>query len=308
MGEGSALVTGGAGFIGSHLVSRLLETRSEVIVLDDLSTGHVGNVSAGATLLEGSVADESVYDGLPTDVDTVFHLAAQSSGEASFDDPARDFRSHVVGTFKLLQWCDAHDVDRFVYSSSMSVYGEAEYLPVDETHPIDPKTYYAAGKIAAEAYVSLFDELGVDTTILRLFSVYGPGQNLENMKQGMVSIYLTFLLKDERILVKGPLDRFRDFVFIDDVVGAFTAVIDEPTTHGEVYNVATGTRTEVRELLDTMIRCSDHDDFPIDVTSGTPGDQHGIFGDASKIRNDIGWSASTSLETGLTEMLRAERH
>lgn len=308
MSKSSALVTGGAGFIGSHLVGRLLETRSEVFVLDDLSTGDAGNVPADATLIEGSVADESAYDDLPTDVDTVFHLAAQSSGEASFDDPAGDFRSHVVGTFLLLQWCDAHNVDRLVYSSSMSVYGETEYLPVDETNPTDPKTYYAAGKIAAEAYVSLFDNLGMDTTILRLFSVYGPGQNLENMKQGMVSIYLTFLLEEDKILVKGPLDRFRDFVFVDDIVDAFVAVAGESATYGKVYNVATGVKTEVEELLNTMIRCSDYDDFPIEVTSGTPGDQHGIFGDASKLRKDIGWSASTSLEKGLTEMIRAERN
>jgi UDP-glucose 4-epimerase len=190
----------------------------------------------------------------------------------------------------------------------MSVYGQTEYLPVDETHPTDPKTYYAAGKIASEAYVSLFNNLGMDTTILRLFSVYGPGQNLENMKQGMVSIYLTFLLEEDRILVKGSLDRFRDFVFVEDVVDAFIAVADEPTAYGQVYNVATGNRTEVRDLLDTMIRCSDHDYFPIKVTSGTPGDQHGIFGDASKISNDVGWSSSTSLKKGLTEMIRAERH
>lgn len=308
MSEGSILVTGGAGFIGSHLVSRLLESHSEVIALDDLSTGSAENVPTDATLIEGSIADESVYDSLPTDIDTVFHLAAQSSGEASFDDPMGDFKSHMVGTFHLLQWCDAHGVDRFVYASSMSVYGDIEYLPVDETHPTDPKTYYAAGKLAAEAYVSLFDNLEMNTTILRLFSVYGPGQNLENMKQGMVSIYLTFLLEEDEILVKGPLDRFRDFVFIDDVVDAFTAVVDEPTAYGQVYNVATGHKTEVRELLETMIRCSEYDDFPIEVTSGTPGDQHGIVGDASNIEADVGWSASTDLEEGLTEMIRAERN
>jgi UDP-glucose 4-epimerase len=305
--EGSILVTGGAGFIGSHLVSRLLKDHSAVIVLDDLSTGRAENVPADATLIEGSIADESVYDSLPTDVDTVFHLAAQSSGEASFDNPTGDFKSHIVGTFHLLQWCDTHSVDRFVYASSMSVYGDTEYLPVDESHPTDPKTYYAAGKLAAEAYVSLFDNLGMNTTILRLFSVYGPGQNMDNMKQGMVSIYLTFLLEEDEILVKGALDRFRDLVFIDDVVDAFTAVVDEPTAYGEVYNVATGTKTEVRELLDTMVECSEYDDFPIEVTSGTPGDQHGIFGDASDIQNDVGWFATTSLEDGLTEMIRAER-
>lgn len=308
MSEGSILVTGGAGFIGSHLVSRLLESPSEVIVLDDLSTGSAENVATDATLIEGSIANESVYDSLSTDIDTVFHLAAQSSGEASFDDPTDDFRSHMIGTFQLLQWCDTHSVDRFVYASSMSVYGDIEYLPVDETHPTDPKTYYAAGKLATEAYVSLFDNLEMNTTILRLFSVYGPGQNLENMRQGMVSIYLTFLLEEDEILVKGPLDRFRDFVFIDDVVDAFTAVVDEPTAYGQVYNVATGNKTEVRELLDTMVRCSEFDDFPIEVTSGTPGDQHGIFGDASNIQTDVGWSASTNLEEGLTEMIRAEHN
>ena len=282
MNGGSVLVTGGAGFIGSHLADRLVSDGCAVTVLDDLSTGDPENLPSDVELVNGSVADESVYKTLPTDIDTVYHLAGQSSGEASFDDPGRDFRSHVVGTFNLLQWCQKNDIDRVVYASSMSVYGDPEYQPVDESHPVDPKTYYAAGKLAAEAYLSLFDNLGVNTTVLRLFSVYGPNQNLDNMKQGMVSIYLTFMLEEDHVLVKGSLDRFRDFVYIDDIVDAFTAVAANPQTHGEVYNVATETRTEVRELIDTMIECAGYDEFPIEVGEGTPGDQHGMASTATR--------------------------
>ncbi|WP_440991953.1 NAD-dependent epimerase/dehydratase family protein [Haloarchaeobius baliensis] len=303
----TVLVTGGAGFIGSAMAERLLDTGREVVVVDNLSTGGRENVPAGATFVAGNTADPATYEAVESvsDVDAVFHLAGQSSGEASFDDPVADLESHVIGTFELLRWCRERDIDRLLYASSMSVYGDPRYLPVDESHPSDPKTFYAAGKRGAEAYVRLFDNLGMETTVFRLFSVYGPGQNMANMKQGMVSIFLSFCLDDGPIVVKGPLDRFRDFVYVDDVVDAWVRALDEPATDGETYNLGRGERVTVDELLETMGEVYDGDPGPVEVTDGTPGDQFGIVADATRLRRDLDWEPSVGLREGLTRMLRS---
>jgi UDP-glucose 4-epimerase len=301
------LVTGGGGFIGSSIAARLTESY-DVVVVDNFSTGNKANVPTETTLVEGDLSNTDTYDDLDEyDIDAVLHLAGQSSGEASFDDPEYDFESHAVSTFKLLRWCESTGVSRFVYASSMSVYGDPKYQPVDESHPVDPKTYYAAGKLSAESYVKLFDNLGLDTTIFRLFSVYGPGQNLENMKQGMVSIYLSFVLNSETLTVKGPLERFRDFVYIDDVVKVWTDTIEDSATYGETYNVARCEKVTIRELIERMLEQYGDEDYPIEVADGTPGDQFGIYGDASKLRNDTGWTPSVTIDEGLGQMVSTER-
>lgn len=304
MEESTVLVTGGAGFIGSWMAKRLLNASASVVVVDNLFTGKRNNVPKGATFVEGSLADEETFEQLDEyDIDTVFHLAGQSSGEKSFDDPKLDFRSHAVSTFNLLQWCHTSNIDRVLYASSMSVYGDPEYLPVDESHSVSPKTYYAAGKLSAEAYVKLFGNMGHNTTIFRLFSVYGPGQNMENMKQGMVSIYLSFVLDEETLVIKGPTERFRDFVYIDDVVDAWMTAKDAPETYGETYNICRGRCVEVDELVDTILEICGEDEYPVEVTDGTPGDQFGIYGDASKFKSDVDWEASVSLRSGLERMI-----
>lgn len=307
MGSETVLVTGGAGFIGSAIARQLVDIGDDVIIVDNLTTGQRDNVPDGTTFIEGDISNKNIVNKLDEyEIETVFHLAAQSSGEKSFDDPRYDFRSHVVGTFNLLRWCQSSTVERFVYASSMSVYGDPAYLPVDEQHPVDPKTFYAAGKLAAEAYVQLFDNMGLNTTIFRLFSVYGPNQNMNNMKQGMVSIYLSFLLRDEVLLIKGSTDRFRDFVYIDDVVDAWIEAKDAPATHGEIYNIAREKKITVENLIECMLNCFGDPNYPVEVTDGTPGDQFGIYGDSSKLRQDINWTPDISIEQGLTEMIESE--
>ena len=144
------IVTGGAGFIGSHLAARLLAAGHQVTILDDLSTGRLENIPPAADFIEMDLGREEEYGLLDNlEAAAVFHLAGQSSGEASFYDPLGDLRSHVLSTFWLLEWCQKKQIKRFLYASSMSIYGYPQYLPVDEAHPLAPKTFYAAGKIAA---------------------------------------------------------------------------------------------------------------------------------------------------------------
>jgi UDP-glucose 4-epimerase len=298
------LVTGGAGFIGAAVARALVDNGDTVVVADNLSTGYRGNIPAGCRFVEMDVSNREHFQRLPDDkFDAIFHLAAQSSGEASFQDPWYDFNSHATATFLLLELCRKRGISRFLYGSSMSIYGDPQYLPVDERHPASPKTFYAAGKLAAEAYVSLHSTLGIGTTVFRMFSVYGPNQNLANKMQGMASIYLSFILENKPILVKGSRERFRDFVYIDDVVDAWLSALDKPAAFGKTYNLGTGRQTTVSDLLQTMTACAGNPDYPIEFSGNTPGDQFGMYADIGRLRADLGWEPRWSLEQGLASML-----
>ncbi|MGE5832790.1 MAG: NAD-dependent epimerase/dehydratase family protein, partial [Methanomicrobiales archaeon] len=249
------LVTGGAGFIGSHLARRCLSLGHEVTVIDNLATGQRGNVPPGAAFIEGDISDEATLDRIPPGrIDAVLHLAAQSSGEISDERPDLDLRVNTLGTLLLLSFCRRRGIPRFLYASSMAVYGDPPRNPVSEEVPCHPLSFYGISKRASELYIDHFGRAGLATTCFRMFSVYGPGQDLSNLKQGMVSIFLAYLLEGKPIHVKGSGDRFRDFVYIDDVVEAWIRALDQPATYGKVYNLATGVRTLVRELVREEIR------------------------------------------------------
>lgn len=303
------IVTGGAGFIGSHLASRLISEGYKVTVLDNLSTGKERNVPREANLIKMDLGLEDSYRLLKdADCDAICHLGGQSSGEASFLDPLYDLRSHVMSTFLLLEWCRKKGVRRFLYASSMSVYGDPDHLPVTEEHPYKPKTFYASAKMAAEAYIKLYQTLGIDTTILRLFSVYGPGQNLENKMQGMVSIYLSYMLNGVPIPVKGSGDRFRDLVYIDDVVDAWREALDNPASYGRVYNIASGAKTKVGDILKMLTASFGMDSYPIAYKGNTPGDQFGIVADISRVKKDLKWKPKTDIRDGIDNMVKFEKN
>ena len=302
---GKYLVTGGGGFIGSHIAYHLLERGHDVVVVDNLATGQQENVPPEAKLVNTDISCPEGLELLPEDhYDAVFHLAAQSSGEISHEDPVHDLNTNALGTLLLLEWCRRNEVPRFLFASSMAVYGLTDQMPVRENQSLEPHSFYGISKLAAEQYVRHYAHLGMQTTILRMFNVYGPGQNLTNLKQGMVSIYLAFLIQEEPVLVRGSLDRFRDFIYIDDVVDAWLACLDNPASHGRVYNLGSGRQTFVRELLPELIRAWGHDPstYPVEQGEGTPGDQFGIYGDIAALCNEIGWQPNVDLTEGLRRM------
>jgi len=302
------VITGGAGFIGSHIASRVLSEGCAVTVLDNLSTGKKETIPKGANFIEMDLGLKKSYVYLENiNCDAVFHLAGQSSGEASFADPFNDLRSHVLGTFFLLDWCKKKGIQRFLYASSMSVYGEPDYLPLDEIHPLRPKSFYGAGKTSAEAYIKLYQTLGINITIFRLFSVYGPGQNLKNRMQGMASIYLSYMLEGVPVIVKGSGERFRDFIYIDDVVDIWVLSLDKPVTYGKVYNLASGRKTKVKDLLNALRNSFRNADYPIEYRGGTLGDQIGALADTALIKNDLRWSPKVDLQTGLNKTVDFEK-
>jgi UDP-glucose 4-epimerase len=304
--KNTVIVTGGAGFIGSHIAKRLIETGYDVVVIDNLHTGTADNLPRGAEFLQGDISQKRCLSALPgDDVYAVLHLAAQSSGEVSNERPDLDLQINTLSTLRLLQWCKSHRVARFMYASSMAVYGNVLKNPVSETQVCNPLSFYGISKLSSEHYIRHFAQEGLATTCFRMFSVYGPGQNMTNMKQGMVSIFLAYLLRGEEIWVKGSGDRFRDFIYIDDVVDVWCSSLENAVTHGKIYNLATGKKTTVRELVRKEITLYglDPQECAVKFEGSTPADQFGLFADISLIKRDLGWEPEVPLDDGLKRMI-----
>jgi UDP-glucose 4-epimerase len=300
-----AIVTGGAGFIGSHLCRRLLKEGWSVLAVDNLSSGRARNLPPDCEFKWLDLADEDARTVLPKNgVDVVFHLASHVGQELSFERPLFDLKANAFSTMILLKWCLEHSVKQLIFASSMNVYGDPPSLPVTEATPVQPPSPYAVGKIASEYLCNIYQEFGLNTTSLRLFNVYGPGQDMLNMKQGMVSIYMTYIARNEPVLVRGSKDRFRDFISVHDVVDAFYRCVDE-RAYGKVYNVSTGKKTHVWELLNKTIAAFGYDPKKYPVTFGepTPRDQFGLYGESIRLQNDLGWRPTVSLDDGLAEMV-----
>ncbi len=299
------LVTGGAGFIGSHIARRLLQEGARVWVLDNFLTGSPDNLPKGVGLIEGDITSESVYPILPKEpFDAVFHLAGQSSGPISGKDPVQDLDINAKGTLLLLQWCAEREIPRFLYASSQAVYGDTGGIPVGENHPCAPRSFYGVTKLAAEGYVRIFNSHGLSVTAFRMSNVYGPGQNLDNLLQGMVSIYMAYLLRGEPILVMGSLDRYRDLIYVDDVVEAWIAALNDPITKGKTYNLGSGHRTTVGDLLDAEISAFGYDPetYRVICEGTTHGDIFGLQVDISLLTKDLKWSPEITVHEGILRM------
>lgn len=298
------LVTGGAGFIGSALSRRLLADGHTVAVVDNLSTGKRANVPPEAEFVEYDLARADCLEHLPSGrFDAVCHLAAQSSGPASAEMPYYDLQANAASTLLLSRWCLERAVPRFLYASSMVVYGNDVLSPVAEDAPCDPVSYYGVSKLASEKLLKLAAREGLNVTSFRMFSVYGPGQNLENLKQGMASIFMAYLLRGAEVPVTGSLQRFRDFIYIDDVVNAWVAALKLSSTPSPVYNLGSGVPTQVDELLKLLIRIMGLPlDHPIVEMKGSPSDTFGMYADSKLAAADLGWHPATPLAHGLKAM------
>ena len=298
------LVTGAAGFIGAAIAKKLIEENNEVWTIDNLSTGFIDNIPNGTKFIKGNCQDDKSINQLKnTRFDAIIHYAGQSSGEISFDDPIYDLRTNCESTLKLIQYGLSNGCNRLIYASSMSVYGDVPDMPIPESHPSSPLSFYGVGKLASEHYLRIYQSKGLLPTSMRIFNVYGPGQNLTNLRQGMVSIYLAQLLKNNRIIVKGSSDRFRDFIYVDDVVRIALTLLRNDKCIGRIYNVGTGIKTTVRELLDLLITLSE-EDVIVEFTDPTPGDQLGITSDNSCLTNDIDNKEFVTLSEGLNNMMK----
>lgn len=297
------LVTGAAGFVGAALARSLLATGNHVFTVDNLSTGFLENIPNGVTFVEGDCGDADIVAKLEQQrFDAIYHIAGQSSGEVSFEDPVYDLQTNAQSTLNLLQLARRTSCDKFIYASTMSVYGDVPDQPTKEQTPTEPRSFYAVGKLASEQYLRIFSGFGINCTALRLFNIYGPGQNMENLRQGIVSIFLQQALSNRHILIKGSADRYRDFVYIDDVVSAFIAAERAGLSGYNCVNIGTGVKTLVGRLVDVI--CSRlSEPITTEYRGQTPGDQHGIYADIELANKVLGWSPSVDLEEGLGRMI-----
>jgi len=295
------VITGAAGFVGSCLSRRLLADGHSVIGIDDLSTGRLENVPEQVDLITGDVADRSVLAQLPHRVSGLLHLAGQSSGEISFDDPIGDLHRNVVTTLRLIEWAAEHSSPKLVLASSMSVYGQQlDPLRVPESSVPRPLSCYGVGKLAAEHYLQVYREQ-VPSVALRMFNTYGPGQDLGNLRQGMVSIFVAQAVRDGKILVKGSLDRFRDLVHIDDMVEVWFRAWRWESAIGETLNVGSGFQTTVEELT-ALISAAVHG-CPVETTGGTPGDQFGITASIQRLEAVLDFTPARSVQDGVNDFV-----
>lgn len=301
--RGNYLVTGAAGFIGAAVAQKLIHAGHHVVTIDNLSTGCKEHLPENVEFIEGSTYDKEIIEKLEGRMfDAIIHIAGQSSGESSFENPVYDLHTNCQSTLMLLDFARRSGCRKFIYASTMSVYGDHDPAECMEKTELVPKSFYAVGKIASEHYMRIYSEqFGIVCTALRLFNTYGVGQNMKNLKQGMASIYLAMAIKNHAITVKGSKDRFRDFVYIDDVTDAFVKSIKRDRGYG-CFNVCTGKATTVEQVIDNIIHQLPYE-VAVKYIEGTPGDQFGIYGNHEKISNAIGWEAHTNFEEGMKEMI-----
>ena len=302
------LITGGAGFIGSKLVKYLSSPKVVIYVIDDLSTGQRTNIiksKKNVKFIKGDCADIKILNKLKKiKFDTIYHIAGQSSGEISFDSPINDLNRNLLSTIRLAEFSLKQNVRKFIYASSMSVYGDLikDKLQAYDDSQCEPLSFYGQSKFSSENYLRIFSKLGLNVTILRLFNVYGPNQNLKNLRQGMISIYLAQLLKSNTIIVKGSLKRFRDFIYIDDVVKILDLCSKKKITKNKTYNVSTGQKTTVKKIISHISKITKKK-IKIIVKKPTPGDQFGIYSKPYSLKKDLHIRNFTSLKDGITKMI-----
>jgi UDP-glucose 4-epimerase len=294
------LVTGGAGFIGSHIVDRL-SAENRVIVLDNLFTGQMPNLGKSKdriTFIRGDVLDKALLTDIVGKVDIIFHLAANVGNIRSIQDPYFDMDMNIRGMLNLLEACRNSKVERLVYSSSGAIFGEARYLPIDEEHPLNPESPYAVSKLAAEKYCFAFYKVhGVPATALRYFNVYGPRQDTSEYANA-TSIFFSRIREGKPITIFGDGKQTRDFVFVEDVVSANILAATQPAAIGEIFNIATGRETSIEQLASIIRQISDKDN-PVIYAAPRAGEVRHSLANIEKAQRLLGYNPETDLQEGL---------
>jgi len=296
------LVTGGCGFIGSHLTATLIARGDAVRVLDDLSSGSLANLAPGATLLRGDIADPAALRDAMEGVDACFHLAAIASVERGVRDWPGTHRVNLSGTIAVLDAARARRVP-VVYASSAAVYGDAAALPIAEDAPTRPLSAYGADKLGCEQHARVAGAVhGIPTLGLRFFNVFGPRQDPRSPYSGVISIFCDRLVRGEAVEVFGDGGQTRDFVFVDDVVAALLAGTGAASTAAPVLNVCTGRPTPVRELAATVAALCG---TPLVLEHRLPrsGEIRHSLGCPDRSRGALGLASPTALRDGLAEVV-----
>ena len=301
------LVTGGAGFIGSHIVEALVARGETVRVLDDLSSGYFENLSSvqpQVEFIEGSIQDKAVVHKAVKDVNFIFHLAAIVSVPQSMAEPVETELVNAVGTLNVLQAARAGGVRRLVLSSTCAVYGDEPTLPKTEMMRPYPKSPYAISKLAAEGYCRLFSEaFAVETVVLRYFNVFGPRQDPSSSYSGVISIFVDRMSRGIVPTIFGDGEQTRDFVFVADVVRANLLAAETPQAAGQIFNIGRGQQISINRLFKSLSRIFDLD-FEPDYQPSRAGDIIHSYGDVAQAQTILSWSAQVDFEEGLQRLVK----
>jgi UDP-glucose 4-epimerase len=298
------LVTGGAGFVGSALVRRLISSGARVTVLDDLFTGSRDALPTTAEFIEGSVTDEPLVRDLVKRHTVVFHLAARNI-IASTANPRDDFSTNVGGTLNVLLAARDFNVERVVYTSSASVYGNPRSIPINEDDHLDPLTPYAVSKLAGEHYcIAFYESYGLSVSVVRYSNVYGPYQRPENPYCGVVSKFLISAYAEKPLSIHGDGGQTRDYTFVDDAVDATLLAATHPRAEGEVFNVGTGIETSVNNLAELIGRASGHPLVTQHIDRRDIDNIRRRVVNIEKIRHMLRWSPQVTMERGLEKTVK----
>ena len=300
---GKVVVTGGAGFIGSHIAAALSASGARVRVLDDLSTGHRENldeIGGDIDFIQGSVADQDLLQKALEDVELVYHEAAIPSVPRSVEAPRETHIASVDGTFSLLLAARDRKVRRVVYAASSSAYGDQPTLPKTEQMAPDPLSPYAVAKLVGEYYCQVFTRVyGLETVALRYFNVFGPRQDPGSQYSGVVSRLVSSLFGNERPVIYGDGEQSRDFTYIDNVVAANLSAAESTGANGKVINVANGERVTLNELLAVLKDLTGKQDVTAEYLEPRVGDVKHSLADISMARELLGYESMVDLREGL---------
>ncbi len=273
------LVTGGAGFIGAHLVKKLIDLRHNVLVVDNLKViGGIPFIHPKCKFLKGDILDNKILKQIKKwKPEIIYHIAAQSGGESAYDNPKNDYLSNGYGTYLLSLLAKELKIKKFIYTSSVAVYGSNPQKKINEKTKINPDSIYGISKYAGEMFINqILKNTKVQTLIFRVFNTYGPGENLNYLKKGMVSIYCSYLWRSKPILVKGSLNRFRNYQYIDDIINILILSLkNKRLNKNEVINLTTGKAEKVKNLLKKIFKINKKKNYKVIETKGTPGDSFG---------------------------------
>ncbi len=304
------LITGGAGFIGSHIAERFVSEGHEVVIVDNLSTGRLENIAGFADKVSfhrGDIRNQALLNELAAGCDLIYHEAAVVSVPYSVDYPQETHDVNIQGTLNVLLAARDQKVKRLVFACSAAIYGEDPELPKRETMAAAPIAPYGIEKITSEYYCNVFNKLyGVETVALRYFNVFGPRQDPRSPYSGVISIFVDRVLAKKTPMIFGDGGQYRDFVFVENVVQANYLAGTVKNAAGGVYNVGLGEKTTLNDLLAMLGRIAGYD-VKADYAEARAGDIRESVADVSKIKGELGYDPKVGVEEGLRALLEYEK-
>ena len=292
------IITGGFGFIGTKLIEKIKKQYNIYIIDNSLKKKVHQNIKKIKCDLTNFQSLNKIK--IPN-ADAIIHLAGQSSGPKSYNIPETDLKLNLMSTINVINFAKINKIKKIIFSSTFTVYGNNKKEKLAETENCNPQSFYAISKYSSERYlIKLCEKFQIKWNILRFFNVYGPGQDLSRTDQGIVSIFLNLIRNKNNIDVNGSLKRFRDLIYIDDVIKALILTLKDKKNFNQIYNVGTGKKTTVKKLIQSISKLYGKEKLlKVKVTNPTPGDILGCYSDQKKIKKDLKFRANFNLSQGL---------